>query len=92
MTPCPWPAEGIRGWKNEENARTFEVTVELFRAVYAQADQVLRDGMDTASVTSKRLKDVIAVELPENVLLRRIATKTKKTKGAIEFSVEDSLS
>lgn len=90
MTRCPWPAEGIRGWKNEENARTFEVTPELFRAVYEQADQVLRDGMDTASATGMRLKDVIAVELPENGLLKRIASKTKKTKGAIEFAVADS--
>lgn len=45
MTRCPWPAEGIRGRKNEENAHTLEVTPALFRAVYAQADQVLRDGM-----------------------------------------------
>lgn len=90
MTRCPWPAEGIRGWKNEENARTFEVTPDLFRAVYSQADQVLRDAMDTASATGMRLKDVIAVELPQNGLLKRIANKTKKSKGAIEFAVEHS--
>ncbi|QKV52359.1 integrase [Comamonas antarctica] len=90
MTRCPWPAEGIKGWKNEENARTFEVTVELFRAVYAQADQVLRDGMDTASATGLRLRDVIAVELPKNGLIKHIANKTKKTKGAIEFAVAES--
>lgn len=90
MTRQPWPAEGIRGWKNEENARTFEVTPELFRAVYAQADQVLRDGMDTASATGMRLKDVIAVELPKNGLLKHIANKTSKSKGAIEFVVADS--
>lgn len=66
MTRCPWPAEGIRGWKNEENARTFEVTPELFCAVYSQADQVLRcyghslshrdafEGCDCSGATNKR--------------------------------------
>lgn len=90
MTRSPWPAEGIRGWKNEENARVFEVTPELFRAVYAQADQVLRDGMDMASATGMRLKDVIAVEMPRNGLLKRIANKTQKVKGAIEFDITES--
>lgn len=90
MTRCAWPAEGIRGWKNEENARTFEVTPELFRLVYAQADQVLRDSMDMASATGMRLKDVIEVELPRNGLLKRIASKTQKAKGAIEFDIAES--
>ncbi|RGE46264.1 integrase [Comamonas testosteroni] len=90
LTRCPWPAEGIRGWKNPENARVFEVTPELFRAVYAQGDQVLRDGMDTASATGMRLKDVIAVMMPKNGLLKRIANKTQRAKGAIEFDISQS--
>lgn len=36
------------------------------------------------------LKDVIAVDLPENSLLQRIASKARKTKEAIEFAVADS--
>ena len=63
---------------------------ELFRLAYAQADQVLRDGMDMASATGLRLKDVIEVELPRNGLLKRIANKTQKVKGAIEFDITES--
>ena len=37
-----------------------------------------------------RLKDVIAVELPRNGLLKRIASKTQKVKGAIEFDITES--
>lgn len=42
MTRVPWPARGIKSWKNEEFAREYEITDEMFRAVYAQGDQVLR--------------------------------------------------
>ena len=90
MTKRPWPAQGIKNWKNEEEAREFEVTPALFAAVYAQADQVLRDGMDVASATAMRLKDVAAVDMPINGRLKRIANKTKRKKGAIEFIVSDS--
>jgi hypothetical protein len=33
---------GVKNWKNEEAPRAFEVTDEIFAAVYAQADPVLR--------------------------------------------------
>lgn len=46
--------------------------------------------MDIASATGMRLKDVIAVELPKNGLLKRIASKTQKVKGAIEFHINES--
>ena len=45
MTEKPWPASGIKGWKNPEQPREFEVTTELFNAVYEQGDQVLRPDL-----------------------------------------------
>lgn len=47
------------------NARTFKITPELFRAVDAQVDQVLRDGMEQAFATGMLLNDVIAVKMPQ---------------------------
>lgn len=80
MTQLPWPAAGMERsrWKNEEQAREFEVTPELFDAVYAEADQVLRDCMDIASATGMRLTDARQVLLPAGDVLRLKASKTGK--------------
>jgi hypothetical protein len=80
MTRLPWPAAGMERsrWKNEEQPREFEVTPELFAAVYAEADQVLRDCMDIASATGMRLTDARQVLLPAGDLLRLKASKTGK--------------
>lgn len=78
MTDLPWPAAGIKGWKNAEQAREFEVTDELFEAVYAQADQVLRDCMDIATTTGMRLTDARTVRMPVDGRLRFRAGKTGK--------------
>lgn len=79
-TLLPWPAAGMEksAWKNKERAREFEVTAELFQAVYAQADQVLRDCMDIASATGMRLTDARQVLLPAGDTLRLKASKTGK--------------
>ena len=87
MTALPWPAEGLKDWKNPEQARTFEVTDELFAAVYDKADQVLRDCMDLASATGMRLTDVRTIAMPSDGLLRFRAGKT--SKGAY-FVVSES--
>ena len=78
MTEKPWPAAGIKGWKNPEQAREFEVTTELFEAVYACADQVLRDCMDIATTTGMRLTDARTVRLPVDGRLRFRSGKTGK--------------
>lgn len=78
MTTLPWPAEGLKDWKNPEHARKFEVTDELFDAVYAQGDQVLKDCMDLASATGMRLTDVRTIAMPADGLLRFRAGKTSK--------------
>lgn len=78
MTALPWPAAGVKNWKNEESAREFEVTDALFNAVYAQADQVLRDAMDIATSTGMRITDVRTVRMPVDGKLRFKAGKTGK--------------
>lgn len=87
MTRLPWPAAGVRGWKNEETARVAEVTAEMFLAVYSQADQVLRDCMDIASATGMRLTDARTVRMPVDGVITHRASKTKK---AVQFVVADS--
>jgi hypothetical protein len=87
MTRLAWPAVGIKGWKNREKARKVEVTDELFNAMYAQADQLLRDSMDIATATGLRITDIRTVLMPINGVLRFRASKTEKWA---EFDVADS--
>lgn len=81
LTKLPYPAAGLKRsrWKNQERARSIEVTPELFAAVYADADQVLRDAMDLASATGLRLTDVVSATLPgADGVIRGEASKTGK--------------
>lgn len=79
-TALPWPAAGMEHsrWKNKEHAREVEVTDAMFAAVYAQADQVLRDCMDLATTTGLRLTDCRTVALPRGDILSGRASKTGK--------------
>jgi len=87
MTTLPWPAQGVKGWKNEEQARGFEVTDALFDAVYSKADRVLRDAMDIATATGMRITDVRTVAMPADGRIRLNANKTGK---AAYFVVSES--
>lgn len=87
MTRCPWPAAGIKGWKNKESAREFEVTDELFAAVYAEGDQVLRDCMDIATATGMRITDARTVRMPVDGIIRH---KPSKTGKPVEFDTTTS--
>jgi hypothetical protein len=78
MTQLPWPAAGMKNWKNAESEREFSVTDELFAAVYAEGDQVLKDCMDIASATSMRLTDARTVRMPVDGKLRFRASKGGK--------------
>lgn len=86
-TDLPWPAAGMErsGWKNKEKAREFEVTDELFDAVYEQADQVLKDALDIATATGYRVQDVLRVPMPNDGYLRTAANKTGK-KSVFDIS------
>ena len=87
LTSLPWPAAGMERsrWKNREQPRKFRVTDELFAAVYAEADQVLRDCMDLATATGMRLTDCRTILLPRDGVLRLEANKTGK---ASDFELE----
>lgn len=87
MTKLLWPAAGMERsrWKNKEKAREFEVTDELFAAVYATGDQVLRDCMDLSSATTMRLTDCRTILLPRDNLLHLKANKTAKK---VDFDVD----
>lgn len=87
MTRLPWPAQGVKNWKNKEAAREFEVTGQLFALVYAQGDQVLRDCMDIASATGMRITDARTVRMPADGGITHRASKTRK---ASNFTVADS--
>lgn len=78
MTELQWPAAGVKDWKNPEQGREFEVTDELFAAVYQFGDQVLKDAMDIATATGMRLGDVRTVRMPVDGKLRFRAGKTGK--------------
>ncbi|MBA3773844.1 MAG: integrase [Ramlibacter sp.] len=87
MHALAWPAAGVKNWKNEEQARSFDVTDEIFTAVYAQADQVLRDCMDIATATGMRLTDVRTATVPVGGILQFRANKTGK---AAQFEIAAS--
>jgi hypothetical protein len=87
MTELQWPACGVKAWKNEEQPREFEVTDELFAAVYAHADQVLRDALDIATATGMRLGNVRTCRMPSDGKLQFRAGKTGKWAY---FDVADS--
>lgn len=78
MTELPWPAAGVKDWKNEEQARTFEVTDQIFEAVYQAGDQMLRDCMDIATTTGMRLTDARTVRMPVDGRLRFKSSKKGK--------------
>ena len=80
LTDLAWPAAGMERsrWKNKEQPRQFEVTDQLFQAVYAEGDQVLRDCMDLATATGMRLTDCRTILLPRGDVLRLQASKTGK--------------
>ena len=87
MTDIPWPAVGVKGWKNQEQARQVEVTDEVFSAIYSQADRLLQDSMDLATATGMRITDVRTIRLPTSGVLRFKANKTAKWA---EFQVSQS--
>jgi integrase len=76
----PWPAHGMSRskWKNKEEPRRYVVTNEVFDAIYAEAEPMLRDAMDLASATGMRLTDVRKIAMPPGDVLRLEANKTGK--------------
>lgn len=90
MTEKPWPAAGVKNWKNAEQEREFAVTDELFSAVYAEADSILRDCMDIATATGMRLTDARTVRMPTEGKLRYKPSKGGRKGKWVEFEVSAS--
>jgi hypothetical protein len=89
LTELPWPAAGMErsGWKNPEKAREMQVTNEMFEAVHAQGDQILRDAMDIASATGMRVTDVRTIPLPPgDKLMLRASKNGKKVAFTVSLS------
>ena len=78
MTELPWPAAGVKDWKNPEQARVVEYSDAIYAAIYEHADRVLRDCMDLATTTGMRLGDTITCRMPQDGKLRFRARKTGK--------------
>jgi integrase len=57
MTDATNPCTGVR--RHAERARTVLVTAEAYQAVYAHADELLRDAMDLLYLTAQRPGDVL---------------------------------
>ena len=62
----------------------------LLGAATAPANSVGLEGTFYLSSSTGMLQDVIAMEAPKNGLLKHIASKTQKVKGAIEFDITES--
>ena len=92
LTTMQWPAAGMERskWKNRERPRELEPTPAMFAAVYAHADQVLRDAMDIISATGLRVRDALAVAIPADGVLRGQASKTGK-RYAIDMAESAAL-
>ena len=81
----------IRGWRiGTALVREVEVTDEAFDALYAEADQVVRDVMDLMTATGIRLGDVLKVQITDvrGDVLRVRANKTAKVS---EFVIAGSV-
>jgi hypothetical protein len=80
-TKLLWPAHGLKHskWKNPEKATKLPPQAgEAWDAIYAVADQTLKDCMDLGTATGMRLTDCCAVILPRDNVLHLDANKTGK--------------
>lgn len=80
FTTLPWPAAGMERsrWKNAETPRRMKVADEVWDAIRAEGDQVLKDCMDLGATTAMRLTDCTTVLLPRGDVLHLEASKTGK--------------
>lgn len=83
ITDLPNPCEGIR--RNKEKGRDVYVEDETYQAVYAHADQTLRDAMDLAYLTGQRVADVWSMDERQRtgdvLAIRQSKTEAKQEMG-----------
>ena len=87
-TDLPNPCEGVR--RNRENGRDVYVEDETYRAVYAAADQALRDAMDLAYLTGQRVADVWAMDERQHTPTG-LDIKQQKTSARLRLEVTGEL-
>jgi len=87
LTRLPNPAQGMR--LKGYGAREMDVTDELFAAVYAEAEQPLRDCMDLITATGMRLGDALKLGLAA-VVGEALHFKAGKTGKRAEFQISES--
>jgi integrase len=87
-TDAPNPCKGIEG--NEETGRDVYVEDEILAAVYAQADQTLRDALDLAYLTGQRPADVHAYD-DTDIRGGDLHVKQGKTSAKRRIQVEGEL-
>lgn len=90
LTALPFPAWKMQ-IKNKEKPRRVRVTQAAFSTIYRHAPQFLRDAMDISSATAMRVRDVLALTLPDvrdGTLELKEASKTGKTA---EFIIAGSV-
>jgi integrase len=91
LTDIAYPAHGMQrtGWMGPSKAREVEVTDDAFGAIYAHADQLLRDAMDIATSTGLRVTDVLQLRLSD-VRGGKLVVSASKTAKRIEFDLSAS--
>ena len=87
-TDLPNPCEGVR--RNKEKGRDVYVEQRVYDAVYAVADQPLRDAMDLAYLTGQRVADVWAMD-ERQIGPGGISIKQAKTSAKIEMRITGEL-
>lgn len=87
-TDLPNPCAGIK--KNRERGRDVYVEDSVFSAVYAVADQALRDALDLAYLTGQRPADVHAMS-EHHIGGGFINVRQGKTGAALRITIEGEL-
>lgn len=92
LTALPWPGDGMAhsGWKGAAGVRQVEVPDDVFGAIYAAADDTLRQFLDLATATGLRGQDVCALTLG-NVRDGRLIVDANKTGKRAEFDLAGSI-
>ncbi len=87
-TDLPNPCEGVK--RNREDGRDVYVEDAVYRAVYAHADQPLRDALDLAYLTGQRPADVWAMD-ERQVTQSGLLVRQGKTGAKVEIAIEGEL-
>ncbi|HEF4754698.1 TPA: tyrosine-type recombinase/integrase [Burkholderia cenocepacia] len=83
------PCAGVRG-KKETGRQNILIDDELYAAVYAVADQPLRNAMDLADLCAQRPSDVLRVQR-SNIVRGNLIFRTQKTGAFVTVQITGEL-